>query len=351
MRSKLEALQGLRAAGALLVVANHAIEVTVAQGTRSAAAMSFAFFLGDFGVKIFFTISGFVMVVAHGTDFGQTGAPAKFLVKRLTRIVPLYWLATALNTIRLAAHGKRIDAVKLLCSFLFLPHRDAAGDWNPVYVPGWTLNYEMFFYVVFALGLLLSFRNGILAIAAGLSLLVLGCLVLTGGESTPTNAVAYLARPIVLFFIGGIGLGLIHLRLAARGWLPEIGRNVRLLAAALVGCAVSFFVFWNGLTAASLAVEAGGCIAMVAICVMAEDDTPPRFMGAAAVRLGDASYSIYLMHIFILGPLGWALMRLHLDSPAAFVVAALTGASVVGLLTYRYIEQPLMRRLKPGART
>ena len=46
------------------------------------------------GVDLFFVISGFIMVVSCWPEFGKPYAPRRFIVRRLVRIVPLYWLAT-----------------------------------------------------------------------------------------------------------------------------------------------------------------------------------------------------------------------------------------------------------------
>ena len=89
--SSLVSIQALRAIAALLVFWGHAINAVTAQ-----VAADFPHLYGRFGVDIFFVISGFVMVYSSESLFGRPGAPIKFFARRIARIVPLYWAATAI---------------------------------------------------------------------------------------------------------------------------------------------------------------------------------------------------------------------------------------------------------------
>jgi peptidoglycan/LPS O-acetylase OafA/YrhL len=89
--SPLVSIQALRAIAALLVFWGHAI---LTLNPKEAA--EFPRLYGPFGVDLFFVISGFVMVYSSERLFGRPGAPIKFFARRLARIVPLYWAATAI---------------------------------------------------------------------------------------------------------------------------------------------------------------------------------------------------------------------------------------------------------------
>src|SRR4051812_41404716 len=87
----------------------------------------------------------------------------EFVVRRLIRIVPLYWLFTLLLVALYALapgglHSTVISPETLTKSLLFVPHYSLGhpGEIWPILVPGWTLNYEMFFYLVFALLIVFS---------------------------------------------------------------------------------------------------------------------------------------------------------------------------------------------------
>nr|WP_232247679.1 acyltransferase family protein [Pseudomonas putida] len=116
--------------------------------------------VGDFGVDIFFVISGFVMWV---TTEGKNKGIREFWVSRILRVAPLYWVftcvlvAAALLMPSLFFNSRAVDPVFLLKSLFFIPALNPdVGDVTPVYTIGWTLTYEMFFYAIFGLSLALK---------------------------------------------------------------------------------------------------------------------------------------------------------------------------------------------------
>src|SRR5579872_364486 len=112
------------------------------------------------GVSIFFVISGFIMYVT-----GAESSPVQFAKRRLVRIVPLYWLLTgllflcALFTPEFARMTVATPQT-LAKSLLFIPYFNAGqgGRLYPLLIPGWTLNCEMFFYLIFTLTLFAPLR-------------------------------------------------------------------------------------------------------------------------------------------------------------------------------------------------
>jgi exopolysaccharide production protein ExoZ len=153
----------LRAAAALAVMIAHAHQSAIEIGIGDYVP---DFPIGAAGVDLFFVISGFVMVVASADLFGQRGAPPYFLLRRLARIVPLYWLITGIFVFILLAgrhhSSSYLSASEVVTSLFFIPHSLPNGAVAPVYGLGWTLNYEMMFYVVFSAVLFLRPRIAIL---------------------------------------------------------------------------------------------------------------------------------------------------------------------------------------------
>src|SRR5688572_9349206 len=140
--------------------------------------------LGAAGVDLFFVISGFVMVYSSESLFGRREGPLRFLLRRLARIAPLYWAVTiAIILYIYAAHGSKLFEIyspaSLIASFLFYPYPRLDGLAFPVHLLGWTLNYEMFFYAVFAAAIVLPRRAAVVAVCAALV-----ALVVTGRYAT-----------------------------------------------------------------------------------------------------------------------------------------------------------------------
>ena len=94
------------------------------------------------GVDVFFVISGFIMVYSSEKLFGEPGAPRIFLARRIARIVPIYWVTTAVDV---WIENKAFDLQYVLKSFFFIPYAQPSGQIVPVFGVGWTLNFEMFF--------------------------------------------------------------------------------------------------------------------------------------------------------------------------------------------------------------
>jgi exopolysaccharide production protein ExoZ len=247
--------------------------------------------------------------------------PAAFARNRVARIVPLYWLATA----ALAART-RPDALRLVLSLLFIPHRDPAGEIWPVLVPGWTLNYEMFFYAVFASGLLLPRRMQLWFLTG-----VLLALPAAGIALKPHGAVAATyTDPLLCEFLAGV-------------WLCVAWRAGRLPGAAVGGAtiavAVVLFEAGNllGIDAGALRALAWGlpALGLVGGALMIERSRPiPRL--PALIRLGDGSYSIYLFHTLVIA----ALAKVFAPSPGFFLLAVAASA-IAGYAVYAAVEKPI----------
>jgi exopolysaccharide production protein ExoZ len=115
---------------------------------------------GASGVDIFFVISGFVM--AHTTR-DSTDA-VTFFRKRIARIVPLYWIALLWT----ARHALPSPDADLLKDFFFVPHwsTEFPNSVNPILRQGFTLNYEMFFYALFALAMIFGRKRVVVLLCA-----------------------------------------------------------------------------------------------------------------------------------------------------------------------------------------
>ena len=333
------ALQGLRAAAAFLVVIDHSIIAGSDSGLLDPSYRPLAGFTGLLGVYVFFAISGAVMILGHGDDFGRPGAPQTFMARRIGRVVPLYWLATLAVC---ALRPETVSLATLIQSLLFIPHQMTGGPYGwPLFPLGWTLQYEMLFYLLFALAL--GFRRpiGLALLAGAIAALALAAAAgLLGTDTIP----AYFGQPIILFFLAGILIGLASPRLPARSRLrPGFGAALALAGALLAGaCAVAFLAG----TQSSLptAAAAGAAVLATFLCTLhgpAAADGPLRKL---ARILGDATYSIYLSHAFLVFGLGRLVAGVGLDLPfPLFLAVAMLASGLAGLALYRGLERPAVK--------
>lgn len=329
----LVSVQWLRAIAAVLVVIFHTLyyanTLTEQFGQPPITTPGFAAWW--FGFHIFFVVSGFIMI--HTTrDFGTPGAPRRFLLRRIVRVVPLYWLLTiplAIGAL-LAPQAFGIATNKyqyVLSSFFFLRVARAGDDLRPLLGQGWTLDYEMFFYLAFAVALLLPRRWGIAALTV-----VFGGLALFGRHvGTDTPILFTFTDDMILEFLFGVYIGLAYeygWRLS--GWMAAVAVLTGFVWVAPDPSGPTFLI--NGLPATLVV---GGFV------------LGPRLKASAGTRwlehIGDASYSLYLTHTFILLPYrkAWAaIVGEHLPV-ALYLLSSVAIAILLALVVYRHVERPM----------
>jgi len=155
---------------------------------------------GASGVPIFFVVSGFIMMfISHMSP--QT--PREFLRNRIARVAPIYWLLTVAAVIAIFAGGavfgqRSVDSRSILTSLMFLPDLRDGGLVGPVIYVGWSLNYEMMFYAIFAACLLL---NGTIKRLFALNFTILALWV--AGTTVENAYLGYWGSDIILAFAGG----------------------------------------------------------------------------------------------------------------------------------------------------
>ena len=164
------------------------------------------------GVDVFFVVSGLIMYLT-----GRHLGPGDFLARRITRIVPLYWILTLLVSLVLFIRPElfRTTVVTgryLLDSLFFIPYRNPAhgGDVMPILVPGWSLNMEMFFYLIFAGLLAVSAR----ALLLGAALVFFALWFLHGMASRHGDlaAITFLTGDRNFEFLAGMAIGYLQTR-------------------------------------------------------------------------------------------------------------------------------------------
>ena len=347
---RLPNIQILRACAALMIVVNHCGIETA----RQAAALGHGPLFDDApwgsGVPLFFAISGFIMVVTSAQSFGSGAAALDFLRRRIIRIVPLYWMVTtfalavllvAPALMKKAPHG---DYLYVAASYLFFPYMRLSGDVRPLATPGWTLNLEMLFYVVFTVALLFPRRVGLSVLFGGLGLLVAAQV----SGILPGVALNFWGDPIVLGFLLGAAIGIAHVK----GWRLSGGWALVLTA---VGFYTLFHAVFPELPEADLfrrlaaAVPAATVVAAFALAPQIDER---HWLWWPALLIGDASYSLYLVHEFLLRAMHivWAKVMVGLLPLWAFIPIGMATAIAVAITVYWLFEKPVTRWLNAASR-
>lgn len=310
-REQLNTVQALRAVAALCVIGMHipAIE------------------RGAFGVDLFFVISGFIVCHVSAADPGQ------FMLKRAFRVVPLYWLCTiALFGIALAApqlmQATRGDTTELLKSLFFVPFVKSNGNVHPLLYLGWTLNYEILFYALFALSLVLAPRRPhVLAVALLLALFVTGRLM--HFDNVPLR---FWTAPIVLEFVFGIA--------AYHVW--RSGALARLPALLAVPLALAAWLLMAALRSDdAMRPLLWGLPAMVLF--LATLSLERRWhVPALWLLIGNASYSLYLTHAYVIQALQKKVLPLDTFAPTkvALMLLAVVVCCALAAACFWLIERP-----------
>jgi peptidoglycan/LPS O-acetylase OafA/YrhL len=314
-------LQALRAFAALSVVLFHTFGQTAKHAGGDSLLADFFGGWGNNGVDIFFVISGFIMVyIQHSNPKGALD----FLTNRAKKIVPLYWSVTLLFAALLlllpAAFNTAVfDFRHTWTSLLFVSRLN--GYVFPIVDLGWTLEYEMFFYLLFGLSLALP-RLSTLAVVP---LILLGCVLLSD------------INLIVLEFAFGMLAGwlFVQRRLQAWGWPLLLG-----------GCAAMLVSLFFDIEAVPRVLRFGVPAFFIVLGACYVPQTGNRML----IMVGSASYSIYLLHALALPvfykALKLARVPLHTTEADLISLGAVLFSAAVGILAYQLYEKPVARLLR-----
>lgn len=279
------------------------------------------------------------------TTSDKAVSPEQFALNRVIRIVPMYWgLTIALFAVAFVApsllQNTRADWGELVLSLLFIPFEKSGGLVQPLLFLGWTLNYEMFFYALFALSLFIGSAHKRVAVMSGTLIL----LVLFGQIVRPASVVAaFYTNPILLEFLYGVMIGAYYLK--TKNAPPRLAVAVGALAVAALLLAVQFTVApdWDrslswGIPAAlivlgSLILEAHGFV----------------YRGKSLLLLGAASYMLYLTHPFAFIPIDKLAKRVGMiegNQIFLVIIIELAVTVAIGIAVHLWLERPVTEYIR-----
>jgi exopolysaccharide production protein ExoZ len=336
-RGQLSSIQQLRGIAALIVVAFHGT-AALALSSNFGVDPTGGLFSGGFaGVDLFFVISGFIIFYLHEGDIDRPQTARAFVVKRVVRIYPMYWLVFfVFGGLMLATHTGKPSYAKsvneLLAAIGLLPQLS-----SPVIPVAWTLRYEMLFYFSFALA--------ILSVRLFCVLAALVSIVLIFGPDFQLKP--FFTNPVILEFILGM---------LAAWMIPHMSRI------SSIGSSISGSVLFIALFRASAVSDHfqegqptellyGVAAALIILGWVGLETSPisnskvsrSRVLGA----VGNASYVIYLVHQPLVNLTIKVALRVGIHAPSIPLVAAIIIVPIgVGLGVHRWLEAPLLKLLK-----
>ncbi len=377
---KLTTVQALRAIAALLVTIYHLFLNEQAgitnNGSSEVSSLLDLTRNGFAGVDMFFVISGFIMVYVTDTASHGKFTSLDFLLARLARIYPLWWLFSLLFLIMIivgtgqltpASYGIADDqtASYLLRSFMLWPQEKL-----PYIVVGWTLIHELYFYLVFA-GFLLAPRAWLPGLTAlWCAALLLGTAAGFATAQAANNVLSLVFHPLTLEFILGMGVGLAVTKNVRRLALPALVAGTAVFVAALL----LFTPEMTGLSMNWSRIAVFGLPSALILYGLVSLELQQGWTASSRlVYLGDASYALYLCHLVVylmtlkafeilaaglaqLGLPAWLVSAVTLGHAGPvdnilFAVVAFSGSMVCATLTYSFLEKQSLAWLSRQRRT
>jgi exopolysaccharide production protein ExoZ len=334
-RTQLLSIQYLRGLAALSVLVTHALQWPLADMNMVLLKT------GRLGVEVFFVISGFIITTIAGD--GRIN-PKQFLVRRAFRIVPAYWAATFLITILAVVIPTQfrttIPTIEgLIKSLLFIPSLEPKA---PLLLLGWSLNFEVFFYVLFASLFFLRSEARTLVLL-GIFTLLVGIGQLVPGLS---HVEAVYTSPSLI----GFSLGTILAQAYRHGLFTRFCARLRWATIVAPGVLLIAFyaVDWNG--AEEIALWKHVLMSSTALSIVLfglnHEATGEMTHVKALKYIGDISYSVYLFHLFSVGAI-WAISKRLFDvhQPLVYLscaTLAILAGLATGLVCYQFIEKPFL---------
>lgn len=324
-------IQYLRGLAAILVLLEHV-------GLKSAQYSNDLFSgwnIGGAGVDLFFLISGFIMCHTTADKHQSKGASVQFIWRRVTRILPLYWLITCFALVVYLVMPGQINSngggTDLVASYLLLPTEQVYLVSN-----GWTLSYEFLFYAVFMLGLLFSRGVGTVLVIA-LLLMMVGYGLVKPQEGVWGD---FLTKVLLLEFV--FGMLIYH-------YYQRIKQLPLALCAVLIGLGVGALLAVNqGIRTDNHVINEGLPMVLILIGALGLEPLLRKRPNELLKVLGDSSYAMYLVHPFVLAGGAMVLSKLGLNNLFGgyfFITVLIIGSLVAGYLLFQFVEKPLSKIL------
>ena len=340
-RSTLLSLQVMRGLAALAVAVYHTHLILAEPVYGSIEAFGTVASRGWVGVNFFFVLSGFIILYAHAGDIGRPARAGRYLWRRFSRVYPLYWLVLT-GFIAAAARGIghaefSWAPINLISSYLLL--RIVAAPDLPLQV-AWTLVYEMTFYLAF-LVLILNRKLGAALITLWVTAIVINGVILGDTQMPWTHCWN------LYFLFGGLAFTAFS-RLGSARAGATIGAVGLILLAILFATGSVDPRLADGQSKPMLLLTLALGFALVLLGAVIWERARPLRIPSWLLLLGEASYSIYLVHspaISLFAGLNHRFLQGKLPAPIVSLTT-MTIAVSAGIAVHLICEKPLLRALR-----
>jgi hypothetical protein len=316
----LNSLQALRAIAAWMIVLHHFMQIYFNFHGQGFFGRFFSVY-GRFGIDIFFVLSGFII---YRSTAGRNIDTLTFLRHRIARIVPAYWVFTILTALVILFFGPIVPYTQFspeffLSSIFFIPMNNPSGiGMFPLLTMGWTLDFDVVFYLVFALTLFLPKRWRLIYLFIGII--------------EVRYLFPYFYRNNIFFeFLMGVSAAALY------------SKNQRWVCPLWVGLGLGCFSLFILIHYVGGTVYNGIAAVLLLVAALTQEH---RFNSNTFItRLGDWSYSTYLSHAIVLGFAYKAYKVLRIN---AYITLALACITIIGIswISFNKIERPIIRWVK-----
>jgi len=331
-------IQYLRGVAALLVVLSHIAWKNIQAGGDTLHWWHEA---GQFGVDIFFIISGFIMVYITQNMHQQPDGVKNFIKKRFVRIVPLYWFYTLVALGIFILIPERVNSAEgdtqILKSLFLLP---LSSSQNYLVGVGWTLHFEFLFYILFAFGLLFNrFIGNIIVILTILFSVYYASFISMEGMS-------YIAYSFLndIFFEFALGMLLFHIVNNLRRF--HIGFSFLSIA---IGLLEFYYLHTGGSFTGVHHIDTGMSAFLICFGVITLEYFLLKKEIKLLTKIGDSSYSLYLLHPFVLVAVVMVNDKFQDVIPqnqTFLIVMMLVFSLISAYISHLYIEKNLIKLTK-----
>ena len=340
MRNGIKSIQFLRFIAASLVVITHSMESVLGRVTDDGPrGILYITNFGGVGVHIFFVISGFIMVYTSFGNKVNNFDSLNFILRRFIRIYPIYWICAAMYFLfhQVVSGQYSYSIWEISASILLFP-----GYSSLIIGQGWTLSYEVYFYICFAFFMTLGLSRGLLL----MTLFFLASVAVGLKLHSDSWGLQLVTNSLLIEFLGGAWIAYLFVSKARLS--ATLSNALVLLAFAAFTASLAFG--YNRLpTILTLGVPSA---LLIAGSVFKErGGNLPAFVQRYSF-LGDSSYSLYLIHFLLISLLLRAFFPMFSNPEYPFAVCLLLTALciVIAIVLYELVERRVVSSLQAMVR-